>query len=241
MNPENNRLPKQRAPLFNNGLSGLEYFLLIGFIPLHVFVVPNLLTLVLGREMDETKLTFICYCISTIAMLAAGWRVLRKDYDVIFDHPFLTVMEILASYFAMMAMNIVVAMIFQSITPVSNPNNAGVVDMFGVHYGMTAAMSIFLAPIAEELMFRAGVFGLVSRYNRALGYFAGILVFSLYHVWSYALVDPKYFIYMIQYIPVSFLLCRMYERTHSIWTGIFFHMLVNSMALQAVEALKGLM
>ena len=49
-----------------------------------------------------------------------------------------------------------------------------------------------------------------------------------------------YLLYMLQYIPVSFLLCRCYERTESIWCSIFFHMLVNGVALNALSALESL-
>ena len=141
----------------------------------------------------------------------------------------------------MIAMNLVVSMVFQLITPVGNPNNAEVVSMAELSYGKSAAMTVFLAPIAEEIMFRAGVFGYFARRSRALGYAVAVLLFSLYHVWSYAIIDPANLIYIIQYIPVSFLLCLVYERTRSIWGCIFFHMMVNSIALQALQALEQLM
>ena len=67
------------------------------------------------------------------------------------------------------------------------------------------------------------------------------LAFSFYHVWSYALVDPIYWLYFIQYVPVSLLLCRVYERTNSIWGSIFFHMLVNYIAMNALKVLETLL
>ena len=90
-------------------------------------------------------------------------------------------------------------------------------------------------------MFRAGIFGTLRRYSRWGAYLVATLAFSLYHVWSYALVDPVYWLYFIQYVPVSLLLCRVYERTNSIWGSIFFHMLVNYIAMNALKVLETLL
>lgn len=89
-------------------------------------------------------------------------------------------------------------------------------------------------------MFRAGIFGYLRRRNRTAAYIVSTLVFSLYHVWAYAIADPVNWIYIIQYIPVSLLLARCYERTNSIWCSIFFHMIVNAISVQALSMLQEL-
>ena len=68
-----------------------------------------------------------------------------------------------------------------------------------------------------------------------------VLLFAVYHVWGYALYDPMAWIFAVQYIPVGFLLCRVYERTDSIWGSILFHMLINFLALNALTALEKLL
>ena len=67
------------------------------------------------------------------------------------------------------------------------------------------------------------------------------LAFSLYHVYGYAVMDSIYWLYLIQYLPVSILLCRAYERTNSIWCSIFFHMLVNWVSMNALKMLEALL
>lgn len=227
-------------PIFDNGLSIREYAMMVGFIPLHIMAIPSLMRLLFGESTDVVTLSFVSYAVSTVVMIAVGFRLLRRDYDVLYDNMLRIVLEILGAYFAMMAMNMIVVMVIQTINPVGNLNNAEVVSMTGEHYGMTAAMTMYLAPIAEEIMFRAGLFGFFARKNRMAGYAISILAFSLYHVWAYAVADPSYLVYMLQYVPVSFLLCFVYERTRSIWSSILFHMMVNSIALSALEALESL-
>jgi len=119
--------------------------------------------------------------------------------------------------------------------------SAAVMEMAGVEYGKTAALAIFLAPLVEEPVFRGAVFGGLYRYGRPLAYGASMLLFSLYHVWGYALQDPVYWVYLLQYLPVSWLLCRCYERCNSIWGSIFFHMTVNAVSISALNALSVLL
>ena len=120
----------------------------------------------------------------------------------------------------------------------ANPNNNAVIDMTTQGFGMVEAMAVFLAPIVEELMFRAGLFGLLRRYNRTWAYIISILAFAFYHVWGYALNDPISWLYLLQYIPVTYLLCRCYERSNSIWGSIMLHMLINFISLRALTLLQ---
>ena len=106
---EKNLAPKT----FDNGLTVREYALMAGFIPLHVLVIPNLVSLIPPLGEDAVTMTFVCYCISTLTMLAVGFRLLRRDYDVLCDNMLRVILEILGAYFAMMAMNMVVATLFQ--------------------------------------------------------------------------------------------------------------------------------
>ena len=104
-----------------------------------------------------------------------------------------------------------------------------------------AALAVFLAPIVEELMFRAGLFGGLRRFGRLPAYLICMLLFSLYHVWGFALSDPAAWIYALQYLPVTYLLCRIYERTNSIWGSILLHMVINYIALNALTMLEKLL
>ena len=86
-------------------------------------------------------------------------------------------------------------------------------------------------------MFRAGIFGIVRRKNRKAAYIVSALCFALYHVVPYAVQEPIYWVFTLQYIPVSLLMARCYERTNSIWGSIFFHMLINGISLGALGAI----
>ena len=98
---------------------------------------------------------------------------------------------------------------------------------------------MLLTPLVEELMFRGGIFGLLRRRSRVLAYAGSILLFAVYHTWQYALTDPRNWLYLLQYLPASFALCRCYEKTESIWTPILFHVLNNGVSLLALSLMGG--
>ena len=184
----------------------------------------------------------LCYSIGFIYMLFFEFRFLRRDFDPLCDHPLRCALEIIAGYLLMMVCNYCTSLILLAVLPTaSNPNNGAIMDMAKIDMRWIKAMTVFLAPPVEELMFRAGIFGTLRRRSRFAAYAVSALVFSLYHVWGFAIADPINWIYIIQYIPVSLLLARCYERTNSIWSSIFFHMTVNAISLQALSMLQDLL
>lgn len=116
-----------------------------------------------------------------------------------------------------------------------NPNTGAVIEMAQSESGLIFGVSVFMAPIVEELIFRAGVFGVLRKRNRVLAYFVSILMFSFYHIAAFVMSAPINVLYILQYLPISFLLCRSYEKTNCIWTSIFLHMAVNAVSMQILQ------
>ena len=181
------------------------------------------------------------YLTGTLFMLGLCFKFLRRDFDALCDRPFQVIAELVGSYGVMLCCNMLFGMVLNFISGEGNPNNQAVTDMALISYGPVAAMAVYLAPIVEEMLFRAGIFGTLRHYNRIMAYVVGVLSFSVYHVWSFAIIEPSYWIYVLQYIPVSFLLCRIYESTNSIWSSIFFHMLINGISLKVLTAAQQLL
>ena len=202
------------------------------YLPVHVVLLPLAATFLMLRGLlDETQANLLCYMLGVVYMLVFLWKFFRRDFDALWDHPWACVREVLVCYGLMWCCNFIVNGMGD------NPNNEAVFGMAGMTFGPIAAMAVFMAPIVEEAIFRAGLFGILRRRNRTLAYAVSMAMFSLYHVWSYAFLDLKNLIYLLQYIPVSFLLCRCYERTNSIWGSIFLHMLVNGISMSLLYAI----
>ena len=221
------------------------------YLPIHVVLLPWLVTALWGDRLNAAQLNFACYAAAIVYMLLFQWHFLRRDFDPLWERPMRIVLEVFACYGWMLLCNLVlnfaIGVVEAALTQAepgfaaANPNNNAVLQMANTDYGMVNALALFLAPIVEELIFRAAIFSLLYRRSRAAAYVVSILLFAVYHVWGYALSDPIIWLYLLQYLPVSYLLCRCYERCNSVWGSIFMHMLVNFISLRAAALLQELL
>ena len=226
---------------FSSRLSTPAAAAVLLWLPVHILGLPWLLYGVLGVT-DEIQINFLTYAVGAVYMLIVGFRFLRRDFDVLWEHPGRVFLQVIGCYAAMLLMNMALSgLLSLFVDAAENPNNEAVMDMVGSEYGKMSATAIFLAPIVEEMIFRAGIFGTLRRRSRLLAYLLSMAAFSIYHVWGYAMSDPMSWFYLLQYLPASYLLCRCYEYCDSIWGSMFFHMLTNYVSIQALSLLEELL
>ena len=232
---------KPALPDFSSRQSRAEWLCALLWLPVHMFALPRL-ALLLYPTLDDTWLNVSVYLVGAVWMLATQFRFLRRDFDGLLDRFGRVLLEVALSYGAMLLFNLALNSLLMLVTDMlSNPNNDAVVDMMRVQGGPVTAFAVFLAPLVEELMFRAGVFGALRRRNRLAAYLVCMLAFALYHVVGYALYDPTAWVYLLQYLPIAYLLCRIYERTGTIWAPMLLHGLVNYLSLAALRLLEELL
>lgn len=211
------------------------------YLPVHIFVLPLLLPMILmGLGVtDLGTVNLVYYAISFVLCLGVFWGFLRRDFDPLVDrlvHCVLTFLMALGlDYVLSLGVN---ALVLAITGGVDNPNDAAIMDIALESSGAIKAVAVFMAPVVEELLFRGVVFGGVYRRSRVLAYVISVLMFSVYHVWQYVAVsgDLGMLVYVLQYLPISFVLAWSYERSGSIWVPIGFHMVINSLSF-AVEQL----
>ncbi len=243
MNPEN------MNPEFTSSMTLREQICALIWFPVHLFLMPRIAFIFLEKgAITESQANLLIYAVGALYMLITCFRFLRKDFDPVCDRPLYCLGQIFLCYCMMMAFNIVMSVILSFLETLlgnsallENQNNAAIIDLALKDTGTMTAMAVFLAPITEEVMFRGAVFGFLRKKSRFAAYLVSMLLFSVYHIWAYALSDPTYWIYMLQYLPAAFLLCRCYERTNSILCSISFHMLINMISMRALMLLEELL
>ena len=225
-------------PEFTSALSPVEAVLVLGYFPVHLVLLPRLLSLLYERgAIDVLWANVLLYGVGFGYMLAAAFRFLRRDFDPLIDRPLFVAGQVCRGYLLMLACNILAGMLIARLTDgAENMNNDALAELAEYSYGPMKAALVYLGPLTEEMLFRAGLFGTLRHKNRAAAYAVSMLAFAVYHVWGYALDDPGYWIFLLQYLPAGWLLARCYERTNSIWGSVFFHMLTNYMALELFSA-----
>ena len=219
----------ERENLTPSRMSRWETAAALLWLPIHILLLPLALAW-LRPGMRGVDLNFWVYAIGAAALTLLCARFLRQDFDPLWERPGRILLQIALGYGLILLAGELVGLLLYFFLPASNPNNAAVMALAAQDQGKIGAMSIFLAPLVAELMFRGGVFGLLRRRSRILAYGVSILLFSLYHTWQYALAEPLYWLYLLQYVPASYALCRCYEKTESIWTPMLLHMLNNGVS-----------
>lgn len=225
--------PDRPAPA-PGSMSGGERALLLFWLPVHLFLLPELLGLLLP-ELDEAGLNLRYYALSTGLLAPLCLPALRRDFDPLCDHfgeVLRTVLKALCwMYLGELAVNLPLSALLGG----ENPNNRAVEELLRSGAGSLSAAILLLAPLGEELMFRGGLFGSLRRFGFPLAAGLSALLFGLAHVWPYAFLAPGYLWYLLQYLPAGLALAWCYQRTGSIWSSILLHMLNNGLSLLAVK------
>lgn len=209
------------------------------YLPIHAAVFPLLLNLLSAHwpdgSLSETGLNIFYYAFGAAFMLIFLWRYFRRGFDVPAEHPFGFMFTLLLAYFiaAISAWAVQLMALAIGADLANPPNNETVMNMAGKGFNAVFAISVFLAPIVEEPIFRGAVFGTIYKRSRYAAYAVSTLLFSLYHVWQFAVVyaDPSYLVYMLNYVPASVALAYAYERSGSIWAPMALHAFINASSM----------
>ena len=218
----------------NDYLKKTEFWSAMILLLLHVVLFPIALSVLLSmypQLLTEPQANLAYYVVTTTLVFLLMGRYLRRSFDVLIDNIFGCLRSFGLGIIMFFVLNTVAGLVMGALglADGDNLNQEAINGMLAENRGMMTAMTVFLAPVAEETLFRGGLFCGLYRRGRWLAYGVCVLAFSVYHVWQYALAmwDISYLLMAIQYIPAAFTLCWIYEQSGSVWTSIFFHMGVN--------------
>ena len=242
-------MEKKGVRAFTSQMTKRERILALLWLPVHLFLMPKLAMLLMDRGIiTESQANLLVYGIGAIYIVITCFGFLRRDFDPLCDDLLGCIAQIALCYCMMMGFNLCASGILSGLealigrsSAVSNLNNEAILDLAKTDTQAITAMAVFLAPLTEEVLFRGAVFNGIRKTNRIAAYAVSMVLFSVYHIWGYAVEDPSYWLYTLQYMPAAFLLCRCYERTNSIWCSIFFHMLVNHISMKMLMLLEELL
>lgn len=218
------------------------------YIPLHAAVIPTLVVLAdsmifqpKGISLSEAVINLAVYAIGFIFCILFMWKFLKKSFSDIFERKgFLR--TVIGSVFIYYLLAVVVSTLLTAILgefELVNPNTEGINSLIHNNYNVMAVMTVFFAPIVEECIFRGALFGTIRTKSRIIAYIVTILAFAIYHLWGYFVTDYswKLWVYLLQYVPASLVLCRAYEKSGTVWCPIVLHAIINFVALNVTKLL----
>lgn len=227
-------------PDFENLMTRGELIAAAIYLPIHVVCLPFAVEWLAGvlpsmRDLTNAQLNVFCYGLGLAFMLIALHGFLRRNFDAALDAKGRWFIGILSGY----ALNVGLSFLLSSLLILlrfnigASPNNQAVMAEAATQFGRIAVVTIVMAPMVEEPLFRGLIFGCLRPRSRILAYFVSAFAFALYHVWQYIYVsgDFSLLVYCVLYLPASFGLAWAYERGGSIWSSIALHAGMNALSV----------
>lgn len=231
------------TPLWELRMSPLQQKLGWCYLPMHALILPLLVMLYTefgGSIASEVAVNIAYYALGVAVIAAVFLPYLRREFDILLDRLFFCVRTAIGGFFIMYALTsaaTALLLLFESV--LQNPNDAQAMEMMKENFGVVKGLSVFVAPIVEEVLFRGVLFGSLRKRGRGKAYIISALVFGLYHVWQSAALsgDWTLLLYAVQYLPVAVVLNWCYERSGTLWTSIFYHIIYNAAAFSLLQEL----
>ena len=115
----------------------------------------------------------------------------------------------------------------------TNVNDETIFEMLDKDLIPLAMATIFLVPLAEEVIYRGLIFRKLFDRNPVAAYLVSMAAFAAIHVMGYigSYAPMVLVLCFLQYLPAGYCLCWCYRQTGTIITPILMHMLVNGVSI----------
>ena len=211
------------------------------FFALYVFLFPWLMGWVQRSYQGEfpvAEANVVYYLIIVALTFLVLWSYLRHGFRLLLDwlpeNLFAFVTGLVGGEILTFLANLIPL-------PVQDPNLINYPEQFAFAPAATVFILVVLMPLVEEPLFRGILFTTARNYSRVLGYVLSVGVYALYcaarFVYAYGVLDLRYLLLMIQYVPMALALTWCYERGGSIWSAVGLHMVLN--AAQLITIVRG--
>lgn len=225
-------------------LSRRELILGLCFLPFYLILLSlglQLLLRALGFEPDAALLNGCYYGICIVAVALIFHRFLRENLRPLKARWAAVLRAVPIALIAYFVLTMVVGLIILSILPdFANQNNNALLAMMDGHPALVVILSVLLAPVIEETLFRGLIFGSLRRLGRLPAYAVTMLFFSAIHVVGFlgALTPLEAALSLVQYFPATLMLCAIYKYTDTIYAPMLLHAAINVVACLALSGLS---
>jgi len=217
-------------------IAGLIY---LPFYLIFLSLAIELLLRWLFRDAVTQAMLNICfYAVNTVLVLLLFGPFLRENFaHTEWKTVFRKLPKALLVYFGVsIAVNSVVFLLQPEF---ANQNNDAILGILQDSPVFVFFLTVVLAPLIEETIFRGLIFGNLLRVSRLLAYAVTALGFAGIHVISYigSLTLPDLLLSILQYIPAAVVLCAVYEKRDTIAAPMLLHGCINLIACLAMGAM----
>jgi len=202
------------------------------YIPVHAAILPVLLGVIIaiaGIRISGAQQLLTYFTVSFALILIIMFKFLRSSFSDLISNFWRAVQAVILGYVLYRVLSWVAVLLLEQVMTSENPNNDAIATEFAANFRIMIVITVILAPIIEETMFRGAVFGTIRQKSRIVAYVVSILLFSVFHIWDYLAFGFSWqiLVLIVQYIPPSIALTWSYERGGTIWAPILLHAGIN--------------
>ena len=211
------------------------------YLAINIFVLPGLFSFLhslLGAPLTAGQLNFLYFCVNFLAVAVIFRKYLTASGRDALKVPFQTIWYSILGYLGNRFLGELVSVFCMNLYPgFANVNDGSIAVMVQQDFLLMAIGTMFLVPVAEEVLFRGLIFrGLYDRSPLA-AYLVSIVLFAAMHITGYiGLYEPKLLLLcFLQYLPAGYCLAFAYRHSGTIAAPIFMHMMTNIAAVSAMR------
>ena len=222
-------------------MTSREKLLGFGYALVDLFLLPSLLSSMnglLARPLSAAWINFLYFSLNFLFLTTIFHRFLQrslvfagKNITQLFGAAFL---GFVAYWVANLALSFCILKLFPHYT---NPNDGSIAEMTGGNFPMMAIGTVLFVPMAEELIHRGLVFGLLAPKNKTVAYLVSACLFAAIHVVGYlgSVEEISLLLAFIQYLPAGLVLGWAYEKGGTIFAPMVIHTVINAMGIWAMR------
>lgn len=202
---------------------------------LYLFLFPLVMAWVqaaAGAELPVAETSVAYYLAAVVLVFLLFWNFLHRNFSVLLDR----LPENLTAFASgLVGWAVLDALLRRIPLPVRDPNELSYRVEYQLSPSATIVIVVVLMPVVEEMIFRGFFYGGLRSSSPILAWAVSVLSFAVYSVWqftfSYGVVDLRYLLLALRYLPAGLALTWCYDRGGSVWAAIFLHMAINALTL----------
>lgn len=204
-----------------------------GWLAVQMLVLPSLISSI-AAPWGSAAVNFGYHLVSLLAVTAIFHRYLRQELRQ-FTAGFKKVLPVIAVSLAVyyVAGEVLLCLITAIDPGFRNVNDDSIAVLRQGNLALTAVMTVALAPVSEECLFRGLIFGCARKHSRWAAYVISAAAFGALHVMGYvgSFGAVQLLLCFVQYLPAGLVLAAAMEKTNSIVTAMCIHAIINAVSM----------
>lgn len=204
-----------------------------GWLAVQMLVLPSLISSI-AAPWGSAAVNFCYHLVSLLAVTVIFHRYLKQELRN-FTAGFKKVLPVIAVSLAVyyVAGEVLLCLITAIDPGFRNVNDDSVAVLRQGNLALTAVMTVALAPVSEECLFRGLIFGCARKHSRWAAYVVSAVAFGALHVMGYvgSFGAAQLLLCFAQYLPAGLVLAAAMEKTDSIVTAMCIHAIINAVSM----------